>query len=144
MPKKHHFKANKASTKQSTKRKSGITAREPVDYDLMPPVFSLERLTSSDYCLSKLDKDEKAAFADAIFKRRNSTWKEIKGCGRHSIGFEKIARSSIKAPIPSFITNDTDHFLAFRFDSKKPMVGYRRDNIFFVLWFDRGFTLYKH
>jgi uncharacterized phage-associated protein len=121
-----------------------ISAQEPVNYDASPPLFSLERLQGGDYCLSCLDQQGKAAFADAIFRRRTLTWGEVKKLNKHGLGFEKIPRKILKAGIPSCITDDADHFIAFRFDGMKPMVGYRQRNVFFVLWFDHNFSLYPH
>lgn len=128
----------------SSKTDAGIAANAAPNYDLMPPIFSLERVQPTGYCLSNLCKEDKAAFADAIFKRKSITWSDIKKLDRHALGFEKIDKSSIKAPLPRFITEDMDHFLAFRFNGMKPMIGYRKQNIFFVLWFDKDFTLYAH
>lgn len=122
-----------------------ISANETtVNYDEHPPIFSLERLQGGKFCLQSLDQDGKANFAEAIFRRKNQTWKSIKGMPKHGLGFEKISVSSIKAAIPPFITPDVEHFLAFRFHGKKPMVGYRKNDIFYVLWFDNSFTLYDH
>ncbi len=128
------------------KQKQGkvVKSIEPLNYDNTPPIFSLEKVQQGDYCLSELDKEDKSMFADAIFKRRELTWSQIKGAGRHALGAEKIPKSSIKAPIPAFITDDVDDFLVFRYNGKKPMVGYRKQNIFFVLWFDHNYTLYSH
>lgn len=117
---------------------------DPINFDTKPPLFSLEKLADGKYCLSALDQAHKAFFADSIYKRKNLPWAEIKKIDRHSLGIEKIARDSIKAPIPKFITDDVDHFLAFRFHDKKPMVGYRMRDVFYVLWFDHDFTLYDH
>jgi len=83
-------------------------------------------------------------FAEAIFRRKCLTWKQIRQLPRHGLGTEKIPKSSIKAPIPQFITDDVNDFLAFRYHGKRPMVGYRQKDIFFVLWFDSDFTLYEH
>ncbi|MEZ9667437.1 hypothetical protein AB4284_07100 [Vibrio breoganii] len=139
MGKKKSIKAPKA--KVSNK----ISAQEvTLNYDERPPVFSLERLQSGGFCLQELDQEGKANFADAIFRRKDKMWKEIKQMPKHGLGFEKIAKSSIKAPIPKFITPDVEHFLAFRYHGKKPMVGYRKNDIFYVLWFDNCFSLYNH
>ena len=131
--------------KQPKKKKGDrISITEVPDYNTRPPVFSLQRIQKTKYCLSSLDKDDKSAFADSIYKRRIITWKEINNLGRHGLGFEKILRNSIKSPIPKFITDDVDHFLAFRFNGRKAMVGYRQKDLFYVLWFDHDFTLYQH
>ena len=114
------------------------------DCDAMPPVFSLERLVGGDYCLSSLTTNERADFANAVFKRRNITWKELTSAHHHGLGFEKIAKAAIKARMPPFITDDASTLLAFRFSAKKPMVGYRVRNVFYVLWFDSKFKPYDH
>jgi hypothetical protein len=129
-----------------TQKKGNLNLKveEPVNYDTKPPVFSLERIQTGKYCLSAMDKDHKAAFSDAIFKRKSTTWRELKDMGRHGLGFEKIAKTSIKEKLPAFITPEEDNLLAFRFKAMAPMVGYRVKDVFFVLWFDRDFTLYNH
>lgn len=121
-----------------------ISVQEPIDYDKRPPIFSLERIQNGPYCLSNLDQEHKAMFADAIYKRRTLSWNQIKNIDRHGLGTEKIAKSSIKTAIPAFITEDFNELLAFRFHGLKPMVGYRLNDIFFVLWFDHDYTLYPH
>lgn len=127
------------------KATASISAKDTkINYDEKPPVFSLERLQNGNYCLQELDKEGKASFAEAIFRRKDKKWKEIKQMPKHGLGFEKIAKTSINAPIPRFITDDVDNLLAFRFHGKRPMVGYRQNDIFYVLWFDKDFSLYDH
>ena len=121
-----------------------FTVPEAENYENKPPVFSLERLQDGKHGFTCLDREDKAQFSEAIFRRRAITWAEIKAANRHGLGFEKIARNAIKAGMPPFVTDDTDHFLAFRFSGMKPMVGYRIRDVFYVLWFDRDFTLYNH
>jgi len=106
------------------------------------PVFCLEHL-QPQYCLSKCQKDEKAAFADALFKRSKLSWGQIIQADRHGLGCETIKRDAIQAAIPSHLTEDV-RFIALRFKNKAPMVGYKEGRIFHILWIDRSFTLYKH
>lgn len=126
------------------KQGTRITVSEPVNYDNNPPIFSLEKLQDTKYCFSKLNDEHKARFADAIFRRKDITWKNIKTTDRHGLGIEKISKKSIKAPMPKFITDDINDFLAFRYHGKNPMVGYRQRDVFYILWFDHDFTLYHH
>lgn len=121
-----------------------IAPKEPTDYDSKPPAFSLEKLQPGDYCLTSLNQEHKAMFADAIFKRRTSSWKDVRNAPRHGIGTELIKKSSIKAAIPKFITDESETLLAMRYHGRCPMVGYRVRDIFYVLWFDHNFTLYDH
>lgn len=138
MGKKKNIKV--AQPKQGDKIKS----EEPPNYDDRPPLFSLEKLQDGQYCLSCLNQEHKAMFADAIFRRKSLTWKQIKQLDRHGLGTEKMPKSRIKAPIPNFITEDFEEFLVFRYHGRNPMVGYRQRDVFFVLWFDHDFTLYDH
>jgi hypothetical protein len=106
------------------------------------PKFSLEYIQSS-YGLRECTKEEKAAFIDCLHEMSQLTWQQLHQAERHKQGYEIINRDAINTGIPSYITEDTQ-ILAFRFSDKKPMVGFRRDEVFFVVWLDRDFTLYKH
>lgn len=125
---------------------AGTSIKSPgergVNYDQFRPRFSLEHL-QSDFCLSLCTQEEKASFADAIHKRSQLTWSQIKNQDRHKLGFEKIARHSLKSPVPMVATDDVE-IIAFRFYGMAPMVGFRREATFFILWLDRAFSLYKH
>ncbi|VAW86689.1 hypothetical protein MNBD_GAMMA18-355 [hydrothermal vent metagenome] len=121
-----------------------VKATQPINYDSLPPIFSLEKLQTGKYCLSNLDQENKAMFSDAMFKRKQLTWNEIKRLDRHGLGTEKIPKGRIKTGIPTFITDDVSGFLVFRYHGLRPMVGYRQRNVFFVLWFDYDFSLYDH
>ena len=135
---------NTKRIKKPSKVKSQLSVNDEPNYDDMPPVFSLERIQNNKYCFTKLEQQDQANFATAIYKRRQITWKEISQQSRHSLGYEKIATTAIKTALPRFITEDVSNLMAFRFSGMKPMVGYRQKNIFFILWFDRDFTLYNH
>lgn len=107
------------------------------------PIFSL-RFLDKDYCLSLCQTKEKAAFADTIHKLCQRTWSDIRQLNRHKAGYEKIARNKITGKIPAHITEDVEHFLAFRFYDMAPMVGYKEGTVFYVIWLDRSFKLYDH
>jgi hypothetical protein len=68
---------------------------------------------------------------------------DIKFAPRHGLGTEKIARSSIKAPIPDRVTDDAE-FLALRYNGKHPMIGFRDGRIFYVIILDHNFSAYRH
>ncbi|MGA1282897.1 MAG: hypothetical protein ACO34J_02350 [Prochlorothrix sp.] len=106
------------------------------------PVFSLQ-FVSQEYGLSACTQEEKAAFADTLYRLSQLSWNAILSAPRHGLGCEKISRESIKSAIPAHITEEVN-FIAFRFCGKAPMVGYRDGNIFHVIWLDRTFKLYDH
>jgi hypothetical protein len=113
------------------------------NYDDFHPIFCL-RYLENNYGLDECTRDEQASFAKALRKRSLMTWHQIWSADRHGLGAEKIARDSIKAPIPRHITEDIEYFIALRFCGKAPMVGYRINDVFRIIWLDRDFTLYKH
>jgi len=147
MPGKHKGKikgAVKAFSKKEEKASRFQVNEDTKSYENSNIIFSLERVVNSGHCFSKLDKNHKSSFAEAIYRRKDFTWKSIQQEPRHSLGCEKIERSSIKVGIPQEIAEDTEYFLAFRYKAKHPMVGIRRQNIFYVLWFDHNFKVYQH
>jgi hypothetical protein len=87
-----------------------------------PPYFSLRYLQAS-HCLASYEKHEKAAFANTLHELSKMTWAQINSAHRHGSGYEKIIRSSIKAAIPSHITEDVN-LIAFRF-SRCDMMAYQ-------------------
>lgn len=106
--------------------------------------FSL-RYVQKGFCFEDCDDQEKLDFAKTIFKRKDLSWREIRSAPRHGLGSEKIAKKSIRPPIPeNKIPLGTTDFIALRFSSKKPMVGYRLGHTFYILWFDPKFELYDH
>ena len=107
----------------------------------LPPIFSL-RYLNKEYCLSKCEKDEKAAFADTLHRLSNLTWAQIKAAPRQGLGYEIIPRKGIPG-IPAHVTDEVN-LIAFRFCAKAPMVGYRDRTTFHIIWLDRDFTLYDH
>lgn len=114
------------------------------DYDKSPILFSLSRVVPGEFCFSQLADECKARFADAIFRRKEMTWADLKQGQRHGLGTEKVDRTAIRAPIPRFITEENETFLVLRYNGRRAMVGYRQKDIFYVLWFDSRFNLYDH
>lgn len=115
---------------------------KPASTQHLTPVFCLRHL-GGQYCLSRCDQELRAAFADTLHKLSRMTWAEIAHGDRHKSGYEILPQNKIKAHIPEHITPDVN-LLAFRFHSKRPMVGYRDGRTFHVLFLDRDFSLYDH
>lgn len=106
------------------------------------PVFCFKHL-NKDYHLDDCTKIEKISLIEQICKLSSMTWEQIRLSPKHGLGTEKIAQDSIRASKPVHVTPDVT-FYALRFDGKKPMVGYKSDFIFHIVYLDRSFKLYKH
>jgi hypothetical protein len=70
-------------------------------------------------------------------------WRELRKEHRHRYGCETIERNSLKVGIPAFLTGDV-RLLVFRAFERVAMVGYKNHRVFYVVWIDREFKLYKH
>lgn len=122
----------------------GKVEKEPLKENDLKPLFSFEKMPErSGYSVDCCSSQEGAQVVGRMFKLGTMTWGQINQSGRHALGTEKIARSDIQVPIPPSVTKDAT-LLAFRYNGKKPMVGYREGRIFHVLWIDHNFTLYRH
>lgn len=114
----------------------------PRSSDEAHPVFALEFLTG-DYCVTKCDKEERAAFAMTLHQLSRNSWRELKQRGKHKGGCEKISKSQMKFRIPPFFSEDVDCVI-FRFSAMKAMIGFRKDKIYYIVALDRNFTAYNH
>ena len=105
-----------------------------------PPKFSLRYLQDSHsiaHCTSK----ERLGFVDAMHKRRDIPWSQLETMPHEGLGCEVI-RHGLRVTLPS--SAEGRSILSFRFSGKKAMVGFRERDVFYILWFDRDFSVYRH
>jgi hypothetical protein len=112
------------------------------DNNTLPPIVSFQHLVKS-HCITTCSNEEKIAFVNKMYELSRIPWQELVNKYRHGLGSEKIPRTSLMVPVPKHITDEVT-FIAFRFDGKKPMVGYRKWDIFYIIWFDTKFNVYPH
>ena len=127
---------------KSRKFSLSTAADTSVDYNRERPTFCL-RFVDPNYCITKCERDDKAAFADRIRLLSGMTWNQLIQAPRHGLGLENIARSAIRGTIPGHLTEDVT-FIALRFSGIKSMVGYRVQGMFHIVWFDCNLDLYDH
>ena len=106
------------------------------------PLFSFEYL-SDEYCISKCENEDKLQFVNKLRVIGKQTWQQLTQNNKHGTGFEKIASDALLVAIPRSLTEDCT-FIAFRFSDKKPMIGFRRNEVFYIVWIDPTFQVYKH
>lgn len=118
-------------------------ASGPVNYDEMPPVFSLCHL-DAEYGIECCQPNDLKEFLDKLRELGKLTWSQIKSAPRHGHGTELIPIIRLKRPKPSFLPADVERLIAFRFHGKASMLGYRERNVFHVCFLDPKFELYRH
>lgn len=138
-------------SKQRKKRNSKIHATpDAPNYQKRCIKFSLRDVQDASACgFADLPKDHKAAFAEAMHKRKAMMWADIVKVGRKQLGYEFIARDAIKPSTAALVgeASKRTEFMAFRYHQGMAMVGYRHEDIFYVLWFDHNFgnkSVYDH
>lgn len=108
------------------------------------PSFCLKHLPADKKGgLQSCEKGEKIDLINKLDKLSKFTWQQIQVEKRHGYGHEIISRDSLRIRIPDGITEET-RILAFRFSKKKPMIGYRRESVFHIIYLDRNFDAYDH
>jgi hypothetical protein len=133
----------KASQPQKGKRiKPPESSKNEVPAQQRKPLFSFQNV-QKNYCISLCDLEDRAQLALTLLNLSQLTWAQLHQAGRLKLGYEIISRKSISGRLPPCIKEDTN-LIAFRFSGMKPMVGYRENEVFNVVWLDRDFTLYDH
>jgi hypothetical protein len=127
-----------------TGRPVGSTEQRP-NYDKMPPNFSFEKMSvGSAHNVQNCDEGNRAALASKLFELTQLNWVDITLSHKKGMGSERIPRTEIKVPIPPSITPDLEEFLSIRYNGKRPMVGYRDERVFHIVFLDHNFKVYDH
>ncbi|MCU0432711.1 MAG: hypothetical protein MUC87_04590 [Bacteroidia bacterium] len=111
----------------------------PVNY----PVFSFKYL-HPNYNVEQCEGDDKQALIQRMAMIGRINWNELQLAPRHGIGCEKISKDSIRPGIPAGVPEHIDFFLAFRYNGKKAIIGWRDTFVFHLLYVDRNFSVYAH
>jgi hypothetical protein len=110
-----------------------------VSFQDEPPKFSL-RYVHPDYCVSACDKEDQLQFIQSMLKRKDMSWKALITSPHNKLGCETIR--TLNVPVPDCAKGKD--IISFRFSGKKAMVGFRERDVFYIIWFDRSFTVYSH
>lgn len=133
--------ASPTKARFSAKEKS---TPKPVSDNDQKPIFCFEYMQpGSGFSINCCEVEDRAQLSAKLFQLSQITWMQIGQSGRHQLGTEIIPREKIKASVPNAVTDDTN-LIAFRYNGKAPMVGYRDGRTFHILWLDWKFTLYDH
>lgn len=136
-------------TKHSGKKKAPFLKQgdvpDPPNPDKVPPAFSFEKMQDgSGNSFNCCEDEDRLYLAKRIFMLSRLPWEQIRGAPREGLGSEEIGRSQISHGIPASVTEDVQYFHSLHYVAKKRFVGYRVGQIFYVLWVDHNFKVYKH
>jgi hypothetical protein len=126
---------------KSNKFKQPDTTKNIINYDNEKPVFSFIYSVDKKYGIDECTTEEKLSFLKTMLKLSECSWIMLKSADKHGLGYEKIDK--INTSLPPQVTDEVQ-LIAFRFYDKAPMVGFRQERTFHIIFFDRDFTLYDH
>ena len=109
--------------------------------DKQYPKFSFEFL-SGDYCLSKCETREKSSLASKLHQIGRQSWGDLRRLGRNN-GFEPIPAKQLSCRIPEVFRNEPSS-LVFHMAGNIPIIGFRREDVFYIIAIDRTFSAYSH
>lgn len=133
--------------KRNNEKESKIKSRESEksSTNVSTPIFSFEYMQDKYHCIDCCEADDLIALLKRLRTLSKVTWNEIISSQKHGIGCEKISVKAIKEPMPKKLNNPKDiNFLSLRFNGKKPMVGFREERVFNIIWIDFDFKVYDH
>ena len=118
----------------------------PAKYAEEKPVFSFEYLVEGRLEKPKRNQDLYRDFLIRLKHLSELGWEEIGKSQRHGYGFELIPREQFKPQMPETVTPDIRKLFVFRSDgANHAFAGFRRDDIFFVVFIESDFNeLYDH
>ncbi len=138
MPDKKRLKPQKVNQGNKVTVKAKTTPPDILEYFAFSFLFLKTPYHVEDWC----DAD-KIALVKHLAKLCTLQWNQIYSTQRHGFGSEKISQESIRPTLPPHITEELS-LNAMRFSGLKPMIGYRDENIFYVLFLDHNFSVYSH
>lgn len=93
----------------------------------------------------RLTKNHKIQLLNKLVKITSVTWLQLELKNKRDGGLERISKKCFKKPLPSVITDDIDKLCVLRFASQEcRLIGFRRGNIFYILFIDPDLSLYDH
>ena len=122
-------------------KKNFTIKSECIDYNSMHPIFSFEHL-QKDFNFKKRTELQEKHFKTFLYKIETLstlTWIDIIKLPREN-GMEKI---TLSIDLPKFITDDIK-LQSIRFGQIERIIGYKINNIFYILYIDVNGKTYKH
>lgn len=138
MPSRKRLKQQKLEQGKKFKVEVKTTPPDISDYFAFSFLF-LKHPYHVDNCCNA----DKIALVTQLAKLCTITWNQIYSSHRHGFGTERISQNSIRPSLPSHITKEIT-INALRFSGRKPMIGYRQKNIFYILFLDHNLSVYQH
>jgi hypothetical protein len=133
--------------KPQENKEGNIKAQSPyisTSTNHLKPHFSFEEMVQS-HCVKNVDKNNQSKLIEFISDLGSLTWGQIQQSRRESYGHEIIERKELKITLSPKISADVK-ILSFHYKESLAMVGYRVNQVFFILGIDPDYnnSCYDH
>ncbi len=103
------------------------------------PSLSL-RHVHSKFCVTGCDSRTQKSFLKKFKAITAMTWAQVQSASREGLGYERIAQLDDELPEAA----GGEKSMCFRLHGIGRMIGFRKDDVFYVVWFDEKGKKYKH
>lgn len=105
------------------------------------PIFCLKYLRNG-YQVDDCDEETKGQVLRRLGIAAQQTWSGLLSRHHTSGGFERIPTDGFRGGLPSEFQSE-DKAYVLRLTKRGRIVGFRKDQIFFIVWLDQLHNLYK-
>ncbi len=123
----------KHEKRKNSKIKSEVTILKDISYDEHYARVGFSKVCNQNCLLSEWHGNELKDLIDCFKKLESKTWKEIK----KDKGLKYKMITKIAIPPPKILPPDA-RLSSIRVCSKKRLYGYRVENCFYIIWFDKN------
>jgi len=138
-------KKGKNIKKLSAKQSKRFQVKDPadsIDFDSLPPIFSLKHMHyGGGCCISNCESNDKAVILDRLLMLSQLVWKKITSEPKTGLGYETIPQYRFRKPIPPVVTPEVN-IMVFRYSESGRIAGYRANDMYHILM--AGDDLYSH
>lgn len=125
---------------QSVEPKSSTHIAPPGSTDDQHPTWCFRYLQRS-WSVDDLTRDQKSIVLNALAKRSETNWRELKKASSKGLGREFLEQYRIKATIPAVLGSSKVEIFQ---QGDMRLAGIKRDAAFLVVWIDFNYALYDH
>ena len=118
------------------------TPLNSAQFQQIKPKISLSYL-DGNFCISKCTQGEKAEIITTLHRMSKLTWSDLQQLGRKRGGHENIEVKSLNCNVPSEFLEEANA-LSFHNPQKIPIIGFRREDVFYIIAVDPKLKAYKH
>ncbi|WYP28464.1 hypothetical protein NSQ54_10310 [Alkalihalobacillus sp. FSL W8-0930] len=107
----------------------------------LAPHFSFKHACNHHFQLSDWQSIELAELIECFRKLESQSWTNIMKQSKRGLGYCKVDPKTFSKSLPEYISPEHT-IIELRVNKKARLFGYRWENVFHIIWFDRNHDVY--